>query len=71
LALTEITDYGWTGWLPSPDKFCFDVLPRLQAANISVPNEVVNGRSFNDPRSTSEAVFGNTMQIAILATSST
>jgi len=71
LALTKTTDYGWTGWVPSPDKFCFNVLPRLQAANIPVPNEVVNGRSFNDPRSAQEAVFGNTMQIAILATSST
>lgn len=38
-------DYGWTGWVPSPDNFCFDVLPTLKAANISVPNEVVNGES--------------------------
>jgi hypothetical protein len=63
LELTEIADYGWTGWVPSPDNFCFDVLPRLQAANISVPNEVVNGRSFSDPRSTREAVFGNTCRL--------
>jgi hypothetical protein len=37
-------DYGWTGWVPSPDNFCFDVLPTLGAAGITVPNEVVNGR---------------------------
>lgn len=40
-------DYGWTGWVPSPDNFCFDVLPKLEAAGITVPNEVVNGKSPN------------------------
>lgn len=35
-------DYGWTGWVPSPDNFCFEVLPQLKAAGIDVPNEVIN-----------------------------
>ncbi|KAE8451773.1 hypothetical protein EG329_003230 [Mollisiaceae sp. DMI_Dod_QoI] len=42
LTVAVIGDYGWTGWVPSPDKFCFDVLPRLEAAGITAPNEVVN-----------------------------
>ncbi len=45
--LIECTDYGWTGWLPSPDNFCFDVLPKLEAAGITVPNEVINGTTCN------------------------
>jgi hypothetical protein len=44
-SLIFAVDYGWTGWVPSPDLFCFDVLPILKAANIPVPNEVVNGNS--------------------------
>lgn len=28
--------------MPSPDRFCLDVLPQLQALGIAVPNEVVN-----------------------------
>jgi tartrate-resistant acid phosphatase type 5 len=42
--LISFSDYGWTGWVPSPDKFCYDVLPTLEAAGITVPNEVINGR---------------------------
>jgi tartrate-resistant acid phosphatase type 5 len=42
--LIKYADYGWTGWIPSPDNFCFDVLPKLEAAGIAVPNEVINGR---------------------------
>ncbi|PMD47125.1 Metallo-dependent phosphatase [Hyaloscypha variabilis F] len=42
LTVAVIGDYGWTGWVPSPDNFCFDVLPTLGAAGITVPNEVVN-----------------------------
>ena len=44
------TDYGWTGWLPSPDNFCFDVLPKLEAAGITVPNEVINGKRATQTR---------------------
>jgi tartrate-resistant acid phosphatase type 5 len=42
--LISFSDYGWTGWVPSPDKFSYDVLPTLEAAGITVPNEVINGR---------------------------
>jgi hypothetical protein len=42
--LMRFPDYGWTGWVPSPDNFCFDVLPKLESAGITVPNEVVNGK---------------------------
>lgn len=37
-----IGDYGWTGWIPSPDHFCLEVLPQLIAAGIEIPNEVTN-----------------------------
>lgn len=36
------TDYGWTGWKPAPEHFCGVVLPKLQNASISIPNELVN-----------------------------
>jgi hypothetical protein len=36
------TDYGWTGWIPSPDHFCLEVLPQLIAAGFTIPNEVTN-----------------------------
>ncbi|KIX99671.1 uncharacterized protein Z520_04306 [Fonsecaea multimorphosa CBS 102226] len=42
LTVAVIGDYGWTGWVPSPDHFCLEVLPLLQSANITVPNEVIN-----------------------------
>ena len=35
-------DYGWIGWVPGPYNFCNNVLPKLQALNLSVPNELVN-----------------------------
>ncbi|KAG6810715.1 hypothetical protein H0H92_010597, partial [Tricholoma furcatifolium] len=37
-----VGDYGWTGWQPAPLAFCDNVLPQLQAANITIPNEVIN-----------------------------
>lgn len=40
--LKSSIDYGWTGWAPSPDNFCFEVMPQLEAAGITVPNEVIN-----------------------------
>ncbi|KAK9370599.1 Metallo-dependent phosphatase-like protein [Lipomyces kononenkoae] len=42
LTVGVIGDYGWTGWTPSPNHFCLEVLPQLQAANISIPTEVMN-----------------------------
>ncbi|KAG6804966.1 hypothetical protein H0H92_000702, partial [Tricholoma furcatifolium] len=37
-----IGDFGWTGWQPAPLAFCNNVLPQLEAANITIPNEVLN-----------------------------
>ncbi|KIM96351.1 hypothetical protein OIDMADRAFT_33011 [Oidiodendron maius Zn] len=42
LTVGVIGDYGWTGWAPSPDNFCFEIMPQLEAAGITVPNEVIN-----------------------------
>ncbi|KAH8807592.1 putative tartrate-resistant acid phosphatase type 5 precursor [Xylogone sp. PMI_703] len=42
LTVGVIGDYGWTGWTPSPDHFCLEVMPELIAANITIPNEVKN-----------------------------
>ncbi len=42
LTVGVIGDYGWTGWIPSPDNFCLEVLPALIAAGIEIPNEVTN-----------------------------
>jgi hypothetical protein len=74
--LIVATDYGWTGWVPSPDVFCLDVLPILQAANMSVPNEVVNGNwpqaeFFTNQPSALEFLLIVVYQTAIRVTSST
>lgn len=37
-----IGDYGWTGWNPAPDHFCYEILPQLEAAGIAIPKEVQN-----------------------------
>jgi tartrate-resistant acid phosphatase type 5 len=36
------TDYGWTGWRPNDDHFCYEILPKLEAAGITIPREVQN-----------------------------
>jgi hypothetical protein len=36
------SDFGWTGWVPAPLSFCNNVMPRLQAANITIPREIQN-----------------------------
>jgi len=40
--VTESLDYGWAGWQPSPDKFCLEVLPQLEAMGVNVSGEVRN-----------------------------
>ncbi|EXJ86624.1 hypothetical protein A1O3_03577 [Capronia epimyces CBS 606.96] len=40
LTVGIIGDYGWTGWVPIPDHFCREVLPRLTAAGIEIPNDI-------------------------------
>ena len=42
LTVAVIGDYGWTGWQPSPDHFCLEVLPLLESAGIATSNEVIN-----------------------------
>ncbi|KAF9442980.1 putative tartrate-resistant acid phosphatase type 5 precursor [Macrolepiota fuliginosa MF-IS2] len=37
-----IGDYGWTGWQPAPLHFCNNVMPKLQAAGITIPRELQN-----------------------------
>lgn len=40
--MTEFVDYGWAGWQPSPDKFCLEVLPQLEAMGVNISGEVRN-----------------------------
>ncbi|OJA14997.1 hypothetical protein AZE42_07805 [Rhizopogon vesiculosus] len=42
LTVGVIGDYGWTGWTQSSPHFCLEVLPELQAAGLTIPNEVLN-----------------------------
>ncbi|KAJ9204592.1 hypothetical protein DTO164E3_1767 [Paecilomyces variotii] len=42
VTLGVIGDFGWTGWNPAPATFCNDVMPKLQAANITIPRELQN-----------------------------
>lgn len=41
LTVGVLGDYGWTGWVPAPDHFCGEVMAKLQAAGITIPNEYV------------------------------
>ncbi|OAX31407.1 hypothetical protein K503DRAFT_806091 [Rhizopogon vinicolor AM-OR11-026] len=42
LTVGVVGDYGWTGWKSSPPHFCLEVLPELQAAGLTIANEVLN-----------------------------
>ncbi|GAD91496.1 tartrate-resistant acid phosphatase type 5 precursor, putative [Paecilomyces variotii No. 5] len=42
LTVGVIGDFGWTGWNPAPATFCSDIMPKLQAANITIPRELQN-----------------------------
>lgn len=50
-----LTDYGWTGWKAAPIAFCDDVLPRLVAANVTIPTSVTNDCSSSDAASAKNA----------------
>ncbi|RHZ68314.1 hypothetical protein CDV55_100669 [Aspergillus turcosus] len=41
LTVGIIGDYGWTGWRPAPESFCLDAMPQLVAANVTIPNEII------------------------------
>ncbi|KAI1626888.1 putative tartrate-resistant acid phosphatase type 5 precursor [Exophiala viscosa] len=42
LTVGVLGDYGWTGWIPSPDHFCLEVLPLLEQDAFTIPKEVLN-----------------------------
>jgi hypothetical protein len=42
LLISLFSDFGWTGWEPANEHFCNNVMPVLQAQNLTIPRSVQN-----------------------------